>query len=124
MCDKVVFEDPIMLKYCPDRYKTQKMCDIVVNASLPALKVVPDCLVTKIIVMMIFFSNDNIISLMKILIMGNFNVDPNYISLDIVYFNQDDPKTNILVRLMAWRNKFKQLEAFKKEMDKKSMPVA
>ena len=73
---------------------------------------------------MIFFSNDNIISLMKILIMGNFNVDPNYISLDIVNFNQDDPKTNILVRLMAWRNKFKQLEAFKKEMDKKSMPVA
>ena len=73
---------------------------------------------------MIFFSNDNIISLMKILIMGNFNVDPNYISLDIVNFNQDDPKTNILVRLMAWHNKFKQLEAFKKEMDKKSMPVA
>ena len=36
-----------MLNCCPDRYKTQKMCNIAVNASLPALKFVPDWLVTK-----------------------------------------------------------------------------
>ena len=27
MCDKAVSENPIMLKYCLDRYKSQEMCD-------------------------------------------------------------------------------------------------
>ena len=27
MCDRVVSGDPFMLIYCPDRCKTQKMCD-------------------------------------------------------------------------------------------------
>ena len=42
MCDKVVFEDPLMLKYCLDKYKTQEMCDKAADDFLPALKFVPE----------------------------------------------------------------------------------
>ena len=31
MCDKFVFEEPFMLKYSSDRYKTQEMYDKVVD---------------------------------------------------------------------------------------------
>ena len=47
MCDKVVSEEPFILKYCLVRYKTKEMCDKVVDASLPALKFVPDGFVIK-----------------------------------------------------------------------------
>ena len=36
-----------LLKYCPDRYKTQEMCHKVADACLPALKFVRDWFVTK-----------------------------------------------------------------------------
>ena len=42
MCDKVVFKDPFMLKYCFDRYKTQEMCDKAVDVFLATLKFIPD----------------------------------------------------------------------------------
>ena len=38
MCERVVSEDPFMLIYYPDRYKTQKMCDEAVDDCLAALK--------------------------------------------------------------------------------------
>ena len=47
MCNKAVFEDPFMLKYCHDRYKTHKMCDKAVDDSLPALKFVLDWSVAR-----------------------------------------------------------------------------
>ena len=53
-----------MLNCCFDRYKTQKLCDRAVNASLLALKFVPDWLVTKKMIKTLdddLFSNDNII---------------------------------------------------------------
>ena len=37
MCDIVVSEDPFMLIHCPNRYKTQRMCDKVIDDCLPAL---------------------------------------------------------------------------------------
>ena len=36
-----------MLKYCPDRNKTPKICDKAVDAGLSSLKFVPDWLVTS-----------------------------------------------------------------------------
>ena len=42
MCDKIVSEEPVMLKYCLDRHETHKMCDKAVDACLPALKIIPD----------------------------------------------------------------------------------
>ena len=46
MCDRVVSKDSFMLKYYPDRYKAQKMCDESVADCLSALKFVADWFVT------------------------------------------------------------------------------
>ena len=42
MCDRVVAEDHVLIVYCPDKYKTQRMCDEAVDGSLTVLKLVPD----------------------------------------------------------------------------------
>ena len=36
MCDKVISEDPCWIRYAPDQYKTQKMCDKAVDDCLAA----------------------------------------------------------------------------------------
>ena len=46
--------------------------------------------------------------------MGIINVDLNNIILDHINFDEGDPETMIHVRLMAWRNRCKQHEAFEK----------
>ena len=45
--------------------------------------------------------------------MGTLSVDLNDLN-----FDKDDAKTIIHVRPMAWRNRFKQRKAFKKEISK------
>ena len=47
MCVRVVSEDPFLIVYCPDKYKSQKMCDKGVDDSLAALKPTPDWFVTS-----------------------------------------------------------------------------
>ena len=42
MYGEVISEDPFMLKYCPDSYKIQKMCDIAVDFCLLVIKFVLD----------------------------------------------------------------------------------
>ena len=42
MCDKSISEDLFMTGYCPDKYKTQKMCDEAVDDCLATLKFIPD----------------------------------------------------------------------------------
>ena len=42
MNDRVFSEDPFLIEYCPDKYKTQRMCDEDVDDYLAALKLVPD----------------------------------------------------------------------------------
>ena len=37
MCNKVVSEDCFMVKYCFNRYKTQDMCDKILDVFLPTL---------------------------------------------------------------------------------------
>ena len=41
-CEIVVSKEPLMLKYCHDRYETQDMWDRVVDSYLLGLKFVPD----------------------------------------------------------------------------------
>ena len=36
MCDKVIYEEPFMLIYCPDRYEPHKMHDKAVDDCLAA----------------------------------------------------------------------------------------
>ena len=45
--NKVVSKETFMLKYCLDRHKIQEMCDKVVDACLPALKLAPDWFITN-----------------------------------------------------------------------------
>ena len=42
MYDKVVSKELFMLKYCPDKCKTQKMCDIAVDSYKLASKLILD----------------------------------------------------------------------------------
>ena len=47
MCDKVVSENTFLIVYCPDKYKTQRMCDEAVDDCLAALKLIPDWFLTS-----------------------------------------------------------------------------
>ena len=47
MCNKVVYKQPFMLKYCLDRYKTQKMCHKAVDVCLLTLILAPDWSLTN-----------------------------------------------------------------------------
>ena len=46
-CVTDISEDPFILVYCPDKYKTQRMSDEVVDDSLVALTFIPDWYVTS-----------------------------------------------------------------------------
>ena len=48
MCNRVGSEDPFFIRYDPDKYKTQRMCDEAVEDYLAILKFVPDWFVTSI----------------------------------------------------------------------------
>ena len=41
ICDIVVSSYPFLIVYCPDKNKTQKMCDEAVDDCLAALKIIP-----------------------------------------------------------------------------------
>ena len=58
-----------------------------------------------------FFNND----------MGLVNVDLNNAGLDDDDFDDDDPKTIINVRLMAWCNRYKNCKACIKEISRESL---
>ena len=47
MCDRAISEDPFMLIYCPNSYKTQRMCDKAVNDCMVASKFISDWFVTN-----------------------------------------------------------------------------
>ena len=50
MYGKTVFKEHVLLKYCLDRHKAQKMCDKPLDAFLPVVKFVLNLLVTKIMI--------------------------------------------------------------------------
>ena len=45
-CDIVVYEDPLLVVYFPDKYITQKMFYEALDGFLEALKLIPDWFVT------------------------------------------------------------------------------
>ena len=47
MCHRVVSEDPLLILYCHDRYKTQRICDEAVDDCLVALKSILESFVTS-----------------------------------------------------------------------------
>ena len=46
MCDRIISGDSFSLRYVPNQYKTQKICDEAVDHFLPTLNFVPDWFVT------------------------------------------------------------------------------
>ena len=105
-----------MLKYCLDKYKTQELCDKVIQVFLSTLKFVPGWFVTntmpeKLDNAVIF--NDDIFCIdvdSNIIIflshdMGFDTINLNNITLDNDNFDENYPETIIHFRLMAWRKK-------------------
>ena len=43
MCDEAILENDGALEFIPNRYKTQEMCDKVVDNYVGALEFVSDC---------------------------------------------------------------------------------
>ena len=77
MCNSNISEDPFSIRYVPDQYKTQQMCDKAVEDCLAALKFIPNWFVTskKIKNLLLICIQMNIYyTLMKILVMSYFFV--------------------------------------------------
>ena len=119
MCDRVDdAEDPFSIVYCPDKYKTQRMCDEAADDSLSALKLIPDWFVTGKMIKNFFtalyadknifyFNEDSVNVVFLCHEMGILNIDLMNINLDNV-FDEDDPDTITLTRLLAWHNEFEK----------------
>ena len=126
MCDSVVSEDFFMLLYCPNKYKTQRMCDETVDDCLAALKFIPDWLATSKILKNFdkaLLANDDILFFNEDFIKATFSiyqkhilvVDPDKINFsNDNNFDEDDPDTIIYVRLLACRSKLEKQKALKK----------
>ena len=124
MCDTVFSEDPFFTVYCPDKYKTQRMCDETVDDSLAALKLIPDWFVTSKMIKKLFnvlYANENILYfnedfgnvVFSFNEKGILNIDLNNINLDN-NFDEDDPDIIILIRLLAWHIKLEKCKVLKK----------
>ena len=124
-----------MLKYCIERYKTQEICNKVLDDCLPASKFNPGWSVTNKMfkkLEYVVFSNDDIdlddkesdiITFFRD-DMGQNIRDINNMNLDDDDFSEDDSGTIIHVRRMAWCNRYKQRKTCKKEISIKFIPVA
>ena len=55
--------------------------------------------------------------------MGILNIDLNNINRDN-NFDEDDPDTIVLIRLLSWHIKFEKREELKKELSKELIPIA
>ena len=55
--------------------------------------------------------------------MGILNIDLNNINLDDTNYEEDDPETILLIRLLAWHIKLEKSKALKKMISEKLMPI-
>ena len=119
VCDKIVFDDPFKLKYCHDKYKTQKMCAEAVDNCLPVLKFVPHWFVASKIIQkllnalygdknILYFNEGSGNAAFSCNEMGIHSVDFNNINFDETNYDEDDPETIIHIRLLAWHIKFEK----------------
>ena len=127
MCDSVGCEDPFIIVYCPDIYKTQRMCDQTIDDCLAALNFISNQFVTS---KMLRKFDKVLLAADKILVFNeDFNkvtfianqrhilaVDLDKINLDNdKKFDEDDPDSVIHVRPLAWHSKFEKCKALKKD---------
>ena len=87
------------------------MCDKGVDDCLAALKFVPGCFVIDKIIRklhetLLVDENFGKVTFFANKTMSVLSVDLNKTNLDDVDFYEDNPETNIYIRIFAWRNKF------------------
>ena len=122
MCDSVISEDPFSIRYVPDQYKTRQMWDEAVDDCLTALKFVPNWFVTSKTVKIFFtafYTDENILyfneDFSNVIFtctgMGIVYIDLNNINLDNTNYDEDDPDTIILLRLLTWLIKFQKTQS-------------
>ena len=122
---RVVSEDPFLIVYYPDRYKTQRMCDEAVNGSIAALRFLSDWFVKSKMIKKFFtdiYADDNIICFNEysgdVIFccneMGILRIDLNNINLDNSNYDEEEPETIIHVRLLAWHIKFEKRKVIEK----------
>ena len=135
MCDSIIYDDPFLLRYVPDQYKTQQMCDKAVDDCLAALKFVPNWFVTSKTIKKLFtvlYTDENIPNfdedfgsvVFNCNGMDILNIDLNCMNLDDNNFDEDDSGTIIHVRFLAWHIKFEKRKALKEELNAELIPVA
>ena len=128
MCDRIISEDPFMLVYCPDKYRTQIMCDEPVGDCLAALKSILDWFFTSKIIKkrptslcaddnILYFNEDSSDVIFSSNEIGILSIDLNNINLENSNFDEDDSATIILVRRLAWHVKFEKRKALKRELN-------
>ena len=87
------------------------MCDKGVDDCLAALKFVPgwfaiDKIIRKLHETLLVDENFGKVTFFANKTMSVLSVDLNKTNLDDVDFYEDNPETNIYIRIFAWRNKF------------------
>ena len=126
MCDSTVSEDPFLIVYCPDKYKTQGMCDEAVDDSVAVLKLISNWFPTSKTIKklktalytdenILYFNEDSDNVVFHCNGVGIFNID--FISMNFDNnFDEDDPETIILIRVYVWHTEFKKQKSktFKK----------
>ena len=118
ICNKIVSKKPFKLKYCLDRSRTQEMCYEVVDVWCQYKHFLPDWFVTNKMLKELdnaaFCSNDmvfvdadsNFVTFFRDVIdLNSINIDNMNLHDD--NFDENDPKTIIYSRLMAWCKRYK-----------------
>ena len=110
------------------------MCNVAVDDYIATLKLIPNWFVTSKMIKKLFnafYANENILFfnegpgdvVFNCNEMGILNIDLNNINLDN-NFDEDDPDTIILIRLLVWHIKFEKRKELKKELSEELIPVA
>ena len=129
MCDKIISENPVSLKYVLDQYKTQQMCSKAVDDCLTTLKLIPDCLFRVFFTDLyadeniLYFNEDSSNVVFNYNETSIRNIDLNCIKLGDNNFDKDDPEIIIMSDFWQGISNLKKRKAFKKELNKELMPV-
>ena len=118
MYDRVISENSFMILYCPDKCKTQRICDVAVE----------DCLTLKFAN---WFVTSKMIKKLLTALNADYNIhyfskdsdNLNNINLDNTNYDEDDSETIISIRLQACHIKFEERKVPKKELHDQLMLI-
>ena len=128
MCDRVVSEDPFFILYCPDKNKTQTMCNKPVDDCLSVFKTILDSFVkSKMLERFHNALHDDIPFYNDDFDKVTFTANQRHVlaaGFDQIYldhdnnFDEDHTDSIIPVRLFARYIKFQKRKVLKKKMSK------